>query len=314
MNLVAVDRVEILVLMDSMADYLLAASEHVVRPPLIKDGWIHRNPLLAEHGLSLLIRLFRNGSSQTVLLDTGWSEIGLLHNMKHLRIDPESIKTIVLSHGHIDHCGGLLSLLDQINHTVLVVAHPDAFASVRYLEWENKVNLIQPDKQAILDKGGQLIESIEPYLSPDGLWAATGQIPRVTEFERGVPNAYLERDGHKERDDILDDQSIVISLKDTGLVVVAGCAHSGIINTIKYGKELTGLEHVHAVIGGFHLSGAMMEPIHDQTIDALHGIGPDILVPMHCTGFKAIARIKQEFPDQQILSGVGAKFILGASV
>ena len=97
------------------------------------------------------------------------------------------------------------------------------------------------------------------------------------------------------------------------MVVIAGCAHAGIINTIKYGQKITGIEHVHAVIGGFHLSGPMNEPIHDQTIDALRDIGPDIIVPMHCTGFTAIARMKEEFPEQHILSGVGAKFILDAS-
>lgn len=313
MELKPIDRVEITVLMDSMADYLLPASAHVVRPPLIKDGWIHRIPLFAEHGLSLLIRLFEDGNERNVLLDTAWSEAGLSHNIKHLGVNPEGIEIIVLSHGHIDHCGGLLWLLDQISHPVPVVAHPDAFVPVRYLEWEDKVNLIQPDKQAILNKGGELIEAKEPYFSTDGLWAATGQIPRVTDFERGVPNAYLERDGQKEADNILDDQAIVISLKERGLVVIAGCAHAGIINTIKYGQKITGLEHVHAVIGGFHLSGPMNEPIHDQTIDALRDIGPDIIVPMHCTGFTAIARMKEEFPEQHILSGVGAKFIIDAS-
>jgi len=299
--------------MDNMADYLLAASEHVVRPPLTKEGWIHRNPLLAEHALSLLISLFKDGNERTVLLDTGWSEAGLAHNMKHLGVSAEGIEVIVLSHGHIDHCGGLLWLLDQISHPVPVVAHPDTFVPVRYLEWEDKVNLIQPDKQAIIDKGSQLFEAKEPYFSHDGFWAATGQVPRVTEFERGLPNAYLERDGRKEVDNILDDQSIVISLKNKGLAVVTGCAHSGIINTIKYGQEITGLEHVYAVIGGFHLSGPKLEPIHDQTIDALRDIGPEIIIPMHCTGFTAIERMKGEFPEQHILSSVGSRFILGAS-
>lgn len=313
MKLKPVDRVEVTVLMDNMADYLLPASERVVRPPLIKEGWMQRIPLFAEHGLSLMIRLYENGNERNVLLDTAWSEAGLSQNMKYLGVNPESIENIVLSHGHIDHCGGLLWLLEEISHPVPIVAHPDVFVPVRYLEWEDRVNMIQPDKQAILDKGGELIETKEAYFSTDGLWAATGQIPRLTEFERGVPDAYLERNGQKEKDDLLDDQSIVISLKERGLVVISGCAHAGIINTIKYCQEITGIEQVCAVMGGFHLSGPINEPIHDQTINALKDIGPDILVPMHCTGFKAIARMMREFPEQHILSGVGAKFILDAS-
>jgi 7,8-dihydropterin-6-yl-methyl-4-(beta-D-ribofuranosyl)aminobenzene 5'-phosphate synthase len=308
-NLLPVDRVEILVLMDSMADYLLPASDHVVRPPLISQGHIHRTPLLAEHGLSLLIRLFANGSERTILLDAGWSEVGVPHNMKHLGVEPETIEAIVLSHGHIDHWGALLWVLDQISHPVPVVAHPHAFTPVRYLEWEDKVNLIQPDRQAILDRGGQLIESSKPYCSPDSLWASTGQVPRVTEFEKGVPNAYLEHEGRREVDNILDDQSIVVSVRSKGLVVMSGCAHAGIINTIKYGQKITGLEHVHAVIGGFHLSGSNMESVHDQTIEALRAIDPDVIVPMHCTGFTAMARIKEEFPERTLISGVGAKFV-----
>ena len=313
MELVTVEKVEVTVLMDSMADYLLPASEHVVRPPLTKEGWIHRTPLLAEHGLSLLIRLHDKQSVHTVLLDTGWSETGLSHNMNHLGINPEDIEAIVLSHGHIDHTGGLLWLLEQISQPVSVVAHPDAFLPVRYLEWEEKVDLIQLDKRSIIEKGGKIVETTEPYLSPDGLWAATGQVPRVSEFEQGVPNAYLERDGRKEADEIRDDQAIVISLKDKGLIVVAGCAHAGIINTITYGKKITGLDHVHAVLGGFHLSGPAFESIHDQTIESLRTLNPDILVPMHCTGFTAIARMKQEFPEQQILSSVGSTFVFSAS-
>ena len=312
-NLIPVDRIEILVLMDSMADYLLPASEHVVRPPLISEGYIHRTPLLAEHGLSLLIRLSANGSKHTILMDAGWSEVGLSHNIKHLGVDTESIEVIVLSHGHIDHWGGLLGMLDQINHPIPIVAHPNAFVPVRYLDWENRVNLIQPDRQAILDRGGHLVESTAPYLSSNDLWAATGQIPRESEFEMGVPNAYLERDGQREADDILDDQSIVISLRDKGLVVVSGCAHAGIINTIRYCQKITGLEHIHAVVGGFHLSGAMNEPVQDPTIDAMQTIGPDIIVPMHCTGFEAIAKIKERLPENTLLSGVGAKFLFGSA-
>jgi 7,8-dihydropterin-6-yl-methyl-4-(beta-D-ribofuranosyl)aminobenzene 5'-phosphate synthase len=137
-DLIEIDRVEILVLMDSVADYLLQAAKNVVRPTLATQGHIHKIPLVAEHGLSILIRIFQNNRSQTVLFDTGWSGSGLIHNMKHLGVDPDSIDAIVLSHGHIDHCGGLIEVLDSISHPIPVVAHPDVFLPVRYLEWETE--------------------------------------------------------------------------------------------------------------------------------------------------------------------------------
>ncbi|MBT4266834.1 MAG: MBL fold metallo-hydrolase [Deltaproteobacteria bacterium] len=313
MHLTPVDRLEIVVLMDNLADNLLESSELVIRPPISNNGWIHTTPLVAEHGLSLLITLFAGEKKQTVLLDAAWNGVGLANNMKRLGISPEAIETIVLSHGHIDHCGGLSWLLDQISHSVSVVAHPDAFIADRYLEWEGKFNLIAPDRQGVIDSGAQVIETKTPYISPDGLWGATGQIPRVTEFEKGLPNAYLERDGVKEVDQILDDQAIVISLKNKGLVMIAGCAHSGIINSIQYGQEITDLKSVFAVFGGFHLAGPTYEAVQDQTMAALRDIDPELIVPMHCTGFATIARMSREFPDQHVTSCVGSKFILGAS-
>jgi 7,8-dihydropterin-6-yl-methyl-4-(beta-D-ribofuranosyl)aminobenzene 5'-phosphate synthase len=309
-DLIPVDRVEILVLMDSMADYLLPASENVVRPPLAAQDHIHRIPLLAEHGLSLLIRLIIKESCQTILLDTGWSGSGLSHNIKLLDVDLESVDAIVLSHGHIDHCGGLIEVLDRISHPIPVIVHPDAFLSVRYLDWQERVNLIQLDRQDVIDKGGQLVESAAPFVSPDNFWATTGEVPRVSGFEKGLPNAYLERNGNQENDDILDDQSIVIRLKDRGLLIISGCAHAGIINTVKQCLKITAIDEVYAIIGGFHLAGNIEEKVREETLNAIEEIGPEVIIPMHCTGFDSIAKIRQRLPKNTYLSSVGTKFLL----
>lgn len=138
----------------------------------------------------------------------------------------------------------------------------------------------------------------------------TGEVERVTPFEKGLPNAVLERDGKIEKDPIVDDQALVIHLKGKGLVVIAGCSHAGIINTILYAQNLTGTERVHTILGGFHLSGPYFEKIIEQTIGELKRINPEVLVPMHCTGWKAIQRMSQEFPDAFVLNSVGSMITL----
>jgi len=138
----------------------------------------------------------------------------------------------------------------------------------------------------------------------------TGEVERVTSFEKGLPNAVLERDGKIEEDPISDDQALVIHLKAKGLVVIAGCSHAGIINTIFYAQKMTGIQKVHAVMGGFHLSGPYFEKIIEQTLGELKKIRPQFLSPMHCTGWKAIQQMSQAFPDEFILNSVGSMITL----
>jgi 7,8-dihydropterin-6-yl-methyl-4-(beta-D-ribofuranosyl)aminobenzene 5'-phosphate synthase len=135
-------------------------------------------------------------------------------------------------------------------------------------------------------------------------------VERVTDFEKGLPNAQMERNGKIEKDLILDDQALVINLKGKGLVVIAGCSHAGIINTILYAGKITGVEKVHTVLGGFHLSGPIFEPIIEETIKEFKKMAPEVLVPMHCTGWKAIQRFSDEFPSSFVLNSVGSRFTL----
>jgi 7,8-dihydropterin-6-yl-methyl-4-(beta-D-ribofuranosyl)aminobenzene 5'-phosphate synthase len=138
----------------------------------------------------------------------------------------------------------------------------------------------------------------------------TGEVERTTTFEKGLPNALVERDGKMEPDTIPEDQSIVINLKGKGLVIISGCAHAGIVNTIRYAQQMSGISNVHAVLGGFHLTGAPFEPIIEQTLDELIMVAPEIIVPMHCTGWKAIQRFSEVFPAAFVLNSVGSKIAL----
>lgn len=166
------------------------------------------------------------------------------------------------------------------------------------------------DERSLIEAGADLVKTKSPYLLAGGLLASTGQIDRVTDFEKGMPNACRERDGKIEHDPILDDQAIVIQVKGKGLVVVSGCGHSGIINTILHAQKITKIDKVYAVLGGFHLTGPIFEPIIGRTINEFKKIGPKVVVPMHCTGWKAINEIAKEMRDQFILNTVGTKFLL----
>jgi 7,8-dihydropterin-6-yl-methyl-4-(beta-D-ribofuranosyl)aminobenzene 5'-phosphate synthase len=137
----------------------------------------------------------------------------------------------------------------------------------------------------------------------------TGEVERKTPFEKGMPEAEIERDGNWATDPIRDDQAIVMNVREKGLVVLSGCAHAGIINTVEYAKKITGNDHVHAVLGGFHLSGKTYEQIVPPTIDAMKKINPAYVVPMHCTGWSTINRFMAAMPGKCILNTVGTTYV-----
>ena len=308
-----VDLVEILIVIDNYMDVLLTNTQVITRPPLAKGGDIPSDSLLAEHGLSMLVTVYEGKEKHAILFDTGYNKIGVPHNLEQLKVDLRDIEAIVLSHGHMDHTGALYAILDKISGTIPVLLHPGAFAGPRYFGLADGRKLLFPQtlvKEELIKRNVELIENKTPTLLARQRIMVTGEVDRVTPFEKGLPNAVLERDGKIEKDPIADDQALVINLKGKGLVIIAGCSHAGIINTIFYAQKLTGIEKVHAIVGGFHLSGPYFEQIIEQTINEFKDVRPEVLVPMHCTGWKAIKQISQEFPDAFVLSSVGSTITL----
>jgi 7,8-dihydropterin-6-yl-methyl-4-(beta-D-ribofuranosyl)aminobenzene 5'-phosphate synthase len=308
-----VDGIVVTTLMDNYVDVLLRNATGVRRPPMAISGQIPADTLLAEHGLSLLVTVAEGERTHQVLFDCGYSKVGLPHNVEMLGIDLGQVEVIVLSHGHMDHTGALYPIAESLGRSIPLVLHPDAFLAPRYFGLEDGRKLVFPKTISRHDmerRGIEVIERSNPSLIAEDTIAVTGEIERVTDFEKGLPNAIVERNGTLEPDKILDDQSIVIKLKKKGLVVISGCGHAGIINTILYARKITGINTIHAVLGGFHLQGPAFEPIVERTIAEFKAIKPEVIVPMHCTGWEAIKRFSEEFPSSFVLNGVGTRISL----
>lgn len=306
-----VERFEVVVLVDNYIDLLLPPKDGVVRPPLATGDTIPEDTILAEHGLSILLRLTYGGKTHMVLMDTGYTDKVISHNLNFLGIKLDDVEMVVMSHGHMDHYGGLIWAIGQISkRPVPIVIHPNAFVTPRFFKLPDGRDLLFPvmDRVAVEEAGGEFKEISGPSLHMDGHLLVTGEVERVTPFEKGMPNAYMKRGDQLIHDDIIDDQGCAINIRDEGIVVISGCAHAGIVNTVKYAIKLTGMENVLGVIGGFHLTGPVFEPIIGDTIEEMKRINPKRLVPMHCTGWTAIKAFEAAMPDAFALNGSGTTY------
>src|SRR3954471_22338827 len=322
-----VDRVEITILVDNLTDALLVDQECVARinwPKALTGSLptssVRLSPdsgvpdaLIAEPGFSALVRIEKAGRRRTLLFDTGVSPGGMVENMRRLGIAPDEIEVIVLSHGHWDHVTGMEGLVRELGRSKLpVMIHPEFWARRRVrFPGLDPAELPATSRGALEDLGFAIVEERRPSFLLDGAVLITGEVDRTTQFETGFNGHEALRGAEWQPDPlILDDQALVLSLRDRGLVVLSGCGHAGIVNTVRYVRTLTGIDAVAAVIGGFHLSGPMFEPIIDATVDALADLSPALLVPAHCTGWRAVHRLAARFPDAFVMSTVGTTIAL----
>ncbi len=308
LNLREADKVEVTVLVDNYTDVFLQRTEVVKRPAL------QLNPpktLLAEHGFSCLLKVCSGSEEHVVLIDAGISTTCFFNNVNVLGLDLSKVESVVLSHGHLDHFGALVEFLNGAKKGIPLVLHPDAFLE-RALNIPNSGRLTDfpvLDKAALKETGVALHEAKGASMLASGLVLVSGEVERVTDFEKGFPWSEAKIDDQWVVDPFRDDQGVVVKLKRKGLVVIGGCSHAGIINTVKHAQKVARTDKVHAVLGGFHLTGPLFEPIIEPTIAEMKKIGPDFVIPMHCTGWKAINRFAQEMPEQFILNDVGATYV-----
>ena len=312
MPLKEADKVEILTILDNTIDLLLPDGDKVKRLPRSPDA-MTRESLIAEHGFAALVTVGSGNTSESLLFDAGLSKKGLIHNMDVLEVKPKELHTIVLSHGHADHTRGLMGMVERLGERKMpLLLHPDAFLERKVIFPDgHEINLPPPDRRVLSQDGIEFVEERGPSYLLGGLVLVTGQVHRTTDFETGFPIHYALRHDEWQKDPYIhDDQAVVVHVKGKGLVVLTGCGHAGAINTIRQAQELTGVQKVHAVIGGFHLSGPLFEPIIPPTVAALKELSPEMIVPAHCTGWKAVHAIARELPQAFVQNSVGTRFVL----
>jgi len=248
--------------------------------------------VMGEWGLSVLVEM----DDRKILLDTG-QNVSAVNNGDILGIDWAKIDSIVLSHGHYDHTGGLRQVLGRINKQVDIIAHPDAW-DAKYagsLADNYLIYIGIPFRREQLESQGAVFKlTSEPVWLSDSI-VSSGEIPMTTDFEPIDPGMYVKKESGFEPDPLKDDQALFIKT-DQGLVVILGCAHRGIINTLRHAQKVTGMDLIHTVIGGTHLFRASEVQL-ESTIAELKSLGVQRLGVSHCTGMLPGARLAQEFGD-----------------
>lgn len=260
------------------------------RITVIVENTCRDRGLLGEHGLSFWIEL----GSEAVLFDTGQGQV-IKHNAQRLGVKLASTESIALSHGHYDHTGGLSDVLALTGHP-RVYAHPQAFEPKYACNANGLARDVGTAESAIRDvrSRAEMIPVTEPVEIGAGLWL-TGPVPRLTAYEDTGGAFFKDKDCH-EPDDLVDDQAAFFET-ESGTVVILGCAHSGVINTLRHIRTLTSNRPIRAALGGMHLVNAGPERIN-ATIEELRSLEVASLAPCHCTGFPATARLWREFSDQ----------------
>jgi 7,8-dihydropterin-6-yl-methyl-4-(beta-D-ribofuranosyl)aminobenzene 5'-phosphate synthase len=271
----------------------------------------------AEHGLSFFIETVINGSSTGFMFDYGVDGRSILSNMALLGIDLGKAAALGLSHGHFDHWGGLIDILKQ-NRSKIAAGTPlylgiEAFAQ-RYsgrFSMDDPTYLGQLDREEIESLGTvKIVEIREPREVIPGCYL-TGNIERTTEYEKIPPSLLIKRGDKLEGDLLKGEQAIICNVRGKGLVVISGCAHAGIVNTVKHAQKIAGVDKVHAVIGGFHLVNAKPDII-EKTMADIKQIAPDYIVPTHCTGYEAMTIFAKEMSGQFILNTAGTRYTFSA--
>ncbi|MGB9792503.1 MAG: MBL fold metallo-hydrolase [Thermacetogeniaceae bacterium] len=257
--------------------------------------------LLGEWGLALLLEI----GERKILFDTG-EQGSVISNAAALGVDLGTVDLLVMSHGHYDHAGGMRAFLRRRGR-LPVYLHPDFFLN-RYSSRPSRRYIGVPYRpEELTSLGADFVFSREPLEILPGVWFS-GEVPRLTSFEKGDDALFYSEEGRDVPDPVRDDASLYC-LTPEGILVVTGCAHAGIVNIVEHARRVTGVDRVYGIIGGTHL-GPVSKAQQDATLGYLRGLDLKFLAANHCTGLPMIARMSLAFGDVFHFAPAGAAFSL----
>jgi len=323
-QVLSVDSLDVLVLVDNATDSLSTNPKNVIPEwaGLLSGGRLRmvsgKNICCAHHGLSLLITAHLGGERRTLLFDAGPEAATFLRNTKILGVDFGAVEAVVLSHGHWDHAGGLVAAVEAIagaktGDAVSCYMHPGMFAE-RGSRRNNDFYVTEavPTPDELTRAGAKVINTREPQVAGGGAFYISGEIPRITKYEVGLPgHVRRSEDGQSWEPDplIMDERFVSVRVKDKGQFVFSACSHAGLINVLTHARSTFPEVPLYGVMGGLHLSG-VTEKIIPETISDLKGFGLKMVAPGHCTGWRAIAAMARVFGEELVPSAVGKRYLI----
>jgi len=319
MKLLPIDRCEVMVLVDNVMDILSTAPSSVTGhiPNILKAGAkeISGKCLCCAHwGLSLVITVQHGISKHTLLFDSGPEGDTVDRNGSRLGLDFASIDAAMFSHGHWDHVGGMmtaLKLIHEANHGKKIPVHVNdgMFVHRGIRTGDDTVVPFEdlPGKEELEEVGGSVISTENERSLLENTFYISGEIPRVTPYEKGLPPHVKDTGSGWEPDPwIMDERYTAVHIKDKGIVVFTACSHAGVINVLKNAREVFDPIPLYGVMGGFHLSGKACEAIIPETIEDLKSFNLKLIIPGHCTGWRAVHKLVETFGEETvIMSAVG---------
>lgn len=270
--------------------------------------------LRAEHGLAHVVEVARGREVTRMAFDFGLTADSFNHNVRELGLDPGGLDALGLSHGHRDHFGGLLGFLHvhrrRLRRDLACYVGADHFLR-RYIQrGDDRVHIGRLDREELARHDLAVPEVAAPTLVAEGL-LLSGEMHPQEPFEPIPDNLGVERDGQVVQDTFIGEQTLIAHLRGRGLVVVTSCSHRGVVGICRHASRITGVPKVHAVVGGFHLSGLGEERV-SRVVDAFRALEVDHVVPQHCTGIEAIGTLWQRLPAELVVSSVGTTFTFAA--
>jgi 7,8-dihydropterin-6-yl-methyl-4-(beta-D-ribofuranosyl)aminobenzene 5'-phosphate synthase len=307
-----VDRIRVTTVVDNYIDNLRQDDAIARRYSAFVAGKMP--DLRAEHGLAHLVEITRGGDQFTMALDFGLTPDSMNHNFRELALDPASIDALGLSHGHRDRWGGLTGFLHswrrRLRKDLAFYGGVDHFRPRWQQRGERRVysGRLSRDELERYEIDVRLVAKPTPMA--EGLWLS-GEMHATEDWETIPSNLRVEEEGELLQDTFIGEQTLVANVRDRGLVVVTSCSHRGIVGICRNAVRFTGIPKVHAVIGGFHLSGLDDARI-TRVVDAFRGLDVEHIVPQHCTGIEAICAVMQRLPGRFTASSVGTTFEFAA--